>query len=263
MESILDIWHWRTLLLHFIRRDIRVRYIGSVMGVFWSVIHPIALLVIFTLVFSVVLGVRFRVGQGIEHYALYLFCGMLPWLGFQEGVIRSTSSLAAHANLIKKVRFPSRIIPLYLCISQLVHQLVGVGVLIVAILIIAKTMHLWILAFPILLITQLLFTVGLGWLLAAGNAYLRDLTQVAGVGMVVWMYLTPVVYPMTAVPSQFQTYVWLNPMSHLIQGYRAIFLDGISPFTAGFFYFTLCALILFILGLWTFHLGEREFADIL
>jgi lipopolysaccharide transport system permease protein len=263
MDIVLDLWHWRTLLLHFVRRDIRVRYIGSVMGIFWSVIHPIALLIIFTLVFSVVLGVRFRVGQGIEHYALYLFCGMLPWLSFQEGVIRSTSSLANHANLIKKVRFPSRIIPLYICISQIVHQLVGIGVLIVAILIIARTLHLWILAFPILLIIQLLFTVGLGWLLAAGNAYLRDLTQVAGVGMVVWMYLTPVVYPMTAVPSQFQTYIWLNPLSHLISGYRAIFLDGISPFTAGFFYFTLFAIVLFTIGLWVFHLGEREFADIL
>jgi ABC-type polysaccharide/polyol phosphate export permease len=263
MEAVLDLWRWRTLLLHFVRRDLRVRYIGSVMGVFWSVIHPIALLVIFTLVFSVVLGVRFRTEQGVEHYALYLLCGMLPWLAFQEGVIRSTSSLANHSNLIKKVRFPTRIIPLYICISQLVHQLVGVGVLLIAILIIAKTLHLWILAFPVLLLTQLLFTVGLGWLLAAGNAYLRDLTQVANVGMVVWMYLTPVVYPTSAVPAQFQTYVWLNPMSHLVYGYRAIFLDGLSPFTAGYFYLVMWAVALFMLGLWVFHLGEKEFADIL
>jgi len=264
MDSVLELWRWRTLLVHFVRRDLRVRYIGSVMGIFWSVIHPLALLVIFTLIFSVVLGVRFRVDQGgIQHYALYLFCGMLPWLGFQEGVIRSTNSLSGHANLIKKVRFPSSVIPLYICVSQVVHQLVGIGVLLVAILLVVRDITAWALLLPLLLLVQLLFTVGLGWLLAAGNAYLRDLTQVAGVGMVVWMYLTPVVYPMTAVPAKFQTFVWINPMSHLIRAYRAIFLDGVSPFDSGFLYFVVWAIALFLLGLSTFRLGEREFADIL
>jgi lipopolysaccharide transport system permease protein len=81
--------------------------------------------------------------------------------------------------------------------------------------------------------------------------------------MVIWMYLTPVVYPTTAVPTQFQTFVWINPMSHLIHAYRAIFLDGMSPFTSGFMYFIIWAIVLFLLGLWTFRLGEREFADIL
>lgn len=256
-------WKWRTLLVHFVRRDLRVRYIGSVIGVFWSVVHPIALLIIFTLIFSVVLGVRFQVGQGVEHYALYLFCGMLPWLGFQEGVVRSTASLEAHSNLIKKVRFPGRIIPLYICISQLIHQLIGMVVLVVAILAMIGRLDWWLLTLPILLIVQLGFTVGLGWLLAAGNAYLRDLSQVVGVGMVIWMYLTPVVYPMSRVPEQFQTFVWINPMSHLVQGYRAIFLDGVSPFTNGFLYFFVWAVVLFFLGLGSFRLGEREFADIL
>jgi lipopolysaccharide transport system permease protein len=263
MEAVVDLWRWRTLLLHFVRRDLRVRYVGSVMGVFWSVIHPIALLGIFTLIFSVVLGVRFRVGQGIEHYALYLFCGMLPWLGFQEGVVRSTASLAGHSNLIKKVRFPGRIIPLYICISQLIHQLIGIGVLVVAILILVGDIEGWALLLPVLMVVQLVFTVGLGWLLAAGNAYLRDLTQVVGVGMVIWMYLTPVVYPMNAVPVQFQAFVWVNPMSHLVQGYRAIFLDGVSPFTVGFLYFAVWAVVLFLVGLWAFRAGEKEYADIL
>ena len=143
------------------------------------------------------------------------------------------------------------------------HQLVGIAVLLVAILIVVHHLETWVLLLPVLLIVQLIFTVGLGWLLAAGNAYLRDLTQIVGVGMVIWMYLTPVVYPMNAVPAQFQTYVWINPLSHLVQSYRAIFLDGVSPFTSGFLYFVIWAIVLFLLGLWTFRLGEKEFADIL
>ena len=140
----------KNLLKEFINRDLHSRYAGSVMGIFWSIIHPIITLLIYTFLFSVILKVKLGDQTGMTNFALYLFCGMCPWLAFQDAVQRSTSSIVDNSNLIKNIVFPAKILPLYLSCSSLITGLINLIILTIAILIILKFISPYIIFLPLL-----------------------------------------------------------------------------------------------------------------
>ncbi|HOT01027.1 MAG TPA: ABC transporter permease, partial [Acidobacteriota bacterium] len=129
IQRIRYYYNQRDLLLSYVRKDLKERYVGSVIGFYWSVLNPLILLGIYTFVFSVIFRVRFGEGEGLVNAALYIFCGMVPWMAFSEAVGRSTGVLIDNANLIKKVMFPSKILPMYLVFSHAVNLLIGFGIL--------------------------------------------------------------------------------------------------------------------------------------
>jgi len=253
----------RSTIEAFVRRDIRGRYVTSVMGFSWAIIQPVTLLLLYTFVFSYVLRIRLGGSGTTASFALYLFCGMLPWLAFAEGVTRSASVIVEQTPLIKKVVFPSEILPAYVVISGLVMECVGLGILLTAVGLFYRGLGWPVLLLPGIIVLQFLFTMGLAWLLASVNVFLRDVGQLLGLGMTLWMFLTPIFYPAEMIPGPFRWLLGLNPMYYVVQAYRDLVLEQRLPILMNVATLTAMAVLTFVLGYWFFRRSKHAFVDVL
>jgi lipopolysaccharide transport system permease protein len=253
----------RGLMRSMVRRDLSNRYKGSIIGPAWAVITPAVMIVIFTVIFSGIFGARFGPQGGHLSFALYLFCGLLPWIAFSDGVQRSTTSLTENVNLVKRVVFPTEALPVNLALSALAQQLIGTVVLLAGALILEHTIHPTALLLPLLLIPQFLATAGLGWLMASLGVFIRDMPQINQLALTTWMYLTPIFYPEILIPQKYHWMVNLNPMAPLVRSYRRILLEGRTPDWQGLSVTLAFALVCFIFGYWWFQRTKKAFADIL
>jgi lipopolysaccharide transport system permease protein len=251
------------LILSMVRRDLSGRYKGSFMGPAWAVITPAVMIVVFTLIFSVIFNARFGAGGGHLSFAVYLFCGLLPWIAFSEGIQRSTTALIDNVNLVKRVVFPIESLPVNLALSALVHQLIGTVVLLIAASILEHTIRPTVLIMPLLLIPQLMATIGLGWMMASLGVFIRDMPQVNQLALSTWMYLTPIFYPENIIPQKYQWLVNLNPMAPLIRSYRRVLLEGRMPDWQGLGVTLVFASICFVAGYWWFERTKKAFPDVL
>ena len=251
----------RHLIWNFVVRDLKSRYVGSFMGFFWSVVHPLVLLVSYTFVFSIIFQVRPSVGV-TGNFALFAFCGMLPWLYFQETVVRSCSAVVDHAHLIRKTIFPSEILPVSLAISNLVTHLIGFAILL-AVLVgmgLVGWNALWV---PAYLFMLMLLALGLGWLVAALQVFLRDTAQVLSVVMVFWFWFTPIFYESEKVPEPYQSWIKFNPLTHVVEGYRRALLENQPPEFGSMVALLALSLAAFAVGGYVFRNTKREFIDVL
>ena len=253
----------REAIRFFVARDIRARYVNSVLGVWWAVIQPLVLLTLYTFIFSRVMNARFGVGAGDGDYALYLFCGLLPWLAFSDGVTRSATVLLEQTPLIKKVVFPSEILPVHVVLSALVVEFIGLGVLMVGILLSGRPLSPTMLVLPVVVGLQFLFTAGVAWMLATLTVFIPDVRPAVNLGLTLWMFLTPIVYPASQVPERFRWLLSLNPMSYLVEAYRAAMLDQQVPALAPMAVFAAFAAAAFVSGYWVFNRSKQAFADFL
>jgi lipopolysaccharide transport system permease protein len=258
------LWHdHRELVQSLVRRDLSNRYKGSMMGLFWAILTPAVQIAIFTLIFAGIFKARFGSQRSELGFAVYLFCGMLPWIAFSEAVQRATTSLTENVNLVKRVVFPIEALPLNLVLSALVQQLIGTAILLVAALLLEGTLRLTALLLPVLLIPQLMLTLGLSWLAASLGAFLRDTPQFTQLLLMVWLYLTPIYYPEEMIPPRFQWISQFNPIAPLVRSYRRILLEGQWPDWQGLAFTLTFALVCFIFGYWWFERTKKAFADIL
>ncbi len=260
---------FRALITHrqaikiFVNRDIRGRYINSALGLWWAVIQPLALLTLYTFVFSSVMSVRLSANGTTGEFALYAFCGLLPWLAVSDALTRSSSILLDQTPLIKKVVFPTEILPVHLVLSALFVEIIGLGVFL-AVVVIGGRLPGWSLfMLPIVMTLQFFFMTGIAWLLATLALYLRDVRQVVGLVLTLWMFLTPIVYPASLVPARFQWLLQINPMTAIVDAYRAALLDDRLPELAPFALFAAVAFIVFVSGHWVFMRTKPTFADLL
>lgn len=251
----------RNLIWNFVRRDLRARYVGSLMGFFWAVIHPLVLLASYSFVFSIVFQIR-PYQSATENFALYLFCGILPWLYFQDTLARSCTSVTDHAHLIRKTVFPSEILPVSLLLSNLVYHLIGVGIL--CLVLAASGLLKWTVLFlPLFLGALMLLCLGLGWFTAAIQVFVRDAAQILSVVLVFWFWLTPVFYSLDQVPDQYRPYLQANPLAMAVHGYRDCLLEGRLPAWQELAVLWLLAAVAFTAGGLVFRVTKREFADVL
>lgn len=242
-------------------RDLKVRYVGSLMGFFWSVIHPLVLLVSYSFVFSVIFQVRPHIAS-TENFAVFLFCGILPWLYFQDTVLRSCRSVTDHANLLRKTLFPSEILPITVLLSNLVTHLVGLAILLAALLYLGL-LGWTVLLLPLYLVPLMVLSLGLGWLAAALQVFLRDTAQVLTVLLIFWFWFTPIFYPVEMVPEPYRFWIDLNPVGPAVDGYRRLLLENRGPDAASLLWLTGWALASFAAGGWVFRHTKREFVDVL
>jgi lipopolysaccharide transport system permease protein len=263
LASFRDLVVHRQAIQIFVSRDIRGRYVNSVLGLWWALIQPIALLVLYTFVFSVVMRLRLGESDRPGEYALYLFCGLLPWLAFADAVTRSASVIVEQTPLIKKVVFPSQILPVHLVLSALVVEAVGVAVLLGAVIVLGRPPGWSLVALPVVVLLQALFTAGIAWLVATIAVFVRDVRQAVGLGLTLWMFLTPIVYPASMVPERYQWVLAANPMSAIVDAYRAVVLDDRLPAAAPMALFAAIALVAFVFGHWVFGRSRQAFADLL
>jgi len=253
----------RELILSLAKRELLARYKGSVLGLLWPFLTPAVMIVIFTVVFAGIFGARFGSTGSSWDYAIYLFCGLLPWTMFQETIQQSANTIVTHANLVKRVVFPLETLPIAQALAALAHQVFGTVALIIAAVIIQGNLHVTILLFPLLLIPQFLFTLGAAWLIASLGVFLRDITQGIGLLLMAWLYLTPIIYPESIVPERFRTMINLNPFTPLVRNYRRLFLDGLMPDWKGLAYFSVVSVLLFVFGYWWFARTRKNFADLI
>ena len=168
----------RSLVAQLVRRDFQQRYVGSAVGWIWGVVHPLVLLLSWTFIFQICLKMKLPPGSVTQNYTMYLFCGMLPWLLFQETVLRSASSMVEHATLITRTLFPAEVVPVSIFLSSLIHHLIALLLVMGASAVVLKFVSPMVLLLPLYMLFIGLFAVGVGWFVASLQVYLRDTVQV-------------------------------------------------------------------------------------
>jgi lipopolysaccharide transport system permease protein len=251
------------LILSLTKRELAARYRGSTLGFLWTLVTPLVMIAIFTIIFAGIFKAKFGASSSQWDYALYLFCGLLPWNAFQESVQLSSSTIVAHANLVKRVVFPLETLPVSLSLAAVVNQLLGTLVLIAATAVLRRQVHATMVFLPLILIPQLIATFGAVWLVAALGVFVRDIVQGIGLVLMAWMYLTPIIYPESIVPDSYRILINVNPFTPLVRNYRRILLDGVGPDWLGLAYFFAFSVVLFVFGYWWFARSRRNFADVI
>jgi len=187
----------------------------------------------------------------------------MPWWAFSESLSRATTSIVEHRNLVKKVVFPLELLPVTICVSSSITEIIGLTILIVAVFLITGHIGLTILLVPILLIFQVILTTGLSWFIASLGVFYRDMTQVVNIILTTWMFLTPIFYDADRIPDQFRWLVLVNPMTWLITAYRSVLLDVQVPNLGQTVLFMITSGVVIILGHYWFYRTRRIFADVL
>jgi len=218
------------------------------MGFFWSIVHPLITLLIWTFVFSYLLKLRFSPEGGITDFAFYLFCGMVPFLSFQETVTNCTTSITNNSSLVKNLVFPSKAIQFSIAGAALISQLLALSILVVGVIVVRGDFPLLLpLVIPFSLCLSL-FGIGIGWLTCTLHVYFRDTAQLVGVGMMVWLYATPIFYPAHIIPAKLHFLTYLNPLAYAVSMYRFLILAGPAPPAAGLPVLLVCAAGTFLIG---------------
>ncbi|MGB9599422.1 MAG: ABC transporter permease [Myxococcota bacterium] len=251
----------RYLLKLFIVNDLRSRYTGSVSGIYWSIINPLLMILIYTFVFSSVLRIEFHRGSGTLNFAFYLICGMLPWLFIQDSILRSTTSIVENSDLVKRAKFPASILPIHIVLSNLITMLIGLILLLLILVITANTVSVTILFIFVLIVPQLLFTLGLSWMCSSIYVFVRDIQPFISNFVLLWMFLTPIFYPSTVFPPKYEIFLILNPAAHIVNLYREVIMKG--NLIPGLSYITLLieSLFTFLVGYFIYVRLQPRFTD--
>jgi len=250
----------RFLLREMIRRELAGRYAGSALGLVWALLQPLWQLLLFHFVFSTVLRVPLT-GERTDNFAIFLFCGLLPWLAIHEGLVRSSTAITDNANLVKKMTFPAELLVVSVILSALLHEALA---LVVFVAVLAALGSLSLASLPLLLgavVLQLALTLGLGLLLAGLQVVLRDVVQLLGMALTIWFYCTPIVYPLRLVPTELRALLSWNPLSVLVGMYRRALLGGEPTNPYGLLVLVTAAGVLLSCGLWLFRRLKPVFAD--
>ncbi len=233
--SILDhlrtLWQYRELIRNLVVRDLKVRYKNSFLGIAWSWLSPLLMMIVYTLFFTIFLR-----NDSIANYPVFLLCGTLPWGFFVDSITQTTGSIVGNAHLIKKVYFPREVLPISVVLSNLVNFLIALPIFFLLALLSGASLSWWILLLPLTMLIQLIFILGLAFFLSTLNVFYRDTQHLLGVAVQAWFFLTPVFYPISTVPQEahllgitFNAQLWLrrlNPMASIIASYRDLLYWG-------------------------------------
>jgi len=252
----------KTLFWGFVSQEIKGRYAGSMGGLLWSIITPLANMLIFIFVFSVVFKIRLKpVETGTESFVMFLLTGLLPWIAFSEAVAASTGMFIGKANLITKVAFPLELVPTAAIFVTFILN--GLGfILFLIYLAFEGYAHITWLYLPVITVVFMIFTLGIVVLIASLSVFVRDIQQVMASILTLWMYLTPILYPVQMVPESMQFFIKINPVNPFVELYHQTLLQHVFSYpllgqAAGF------AVLSFIFGVWFYNKSRNAFADVL
>ncbi len=250
---------WKDLLNQLTAREIKARYKQSILGYAWVILVPLIKLVVMSVVFSVF----FRIKTDPIPYPLFLFAALVPWTFTASGITAATGSLVANGSLITKIKLPREIFPTAAVLVKGVDFLLSLAVMGLLMIYYQFPLHLTLVALPLIMLIQFILVMGVSLFLSAINVYYRDIENLLEVIMMVWMYLTPVVYPPEYIPAQYQQLFNLNPMMGIVNAYRNVILWGVWPPMESFVYAIVISLVLFFAGFAYFKSKSKYFADVL
>jgi lipopolysaccharide transport system permease protein len=259
LANMKELINQRELLYTWTRRDFRVRYSQSVLGVAWAILQPLALFIIFNIVFSVIV----RVPTGNIPYPVFSYTALLPWTFFANAISFAIPSLVNNMDLVSKIYFSREILPLSAILVSFIDYLIASSIYIVMLIIYRVEIGLTILYFPLILLIQIILIFGISLLGSAVMVFYRDIRFVIPLALQLWMYLSPIIYPIDLVPERFRTFYYLNPMAAILESYRRIILHQQAPDWTylGIAAFVSVAILIFSFRF--FKKAEKKFADLI
>ena len=261
LKNLTNLLKYRQLIQAMVARELKARYRGSVLGFFWSFINPLLLLLIYSFVFSIVLPNR---APGLEPYSLFMFCGILPWTWFSSSLLESSNVLISGGNLIKKVLFPAEVLPIVSVLSNMVHFFLGLPILALFLIYHQHSPDfLDLLWFPVVVLVQLVFTLGLALIVSSLTVHFRDFKDILSNLVTFWFFATPIIYPMQmAVDRGGKIFLDINPMTHIIVSYQEIlFFPGAFGHWKWLVAMGVASVGLFFLGYFMFDRLRDTFAE--
>jgi lipopolysaccharide transport system permease protein len=261
-----SLWRNRQLIVQMTTREVAGRYKGSALGLTWSFFNPVFMLTVYTFVFSEVFKARWSGSGGDEsktQFAVVLFVGLIVQGLFAEVLNRAPGLILSNVNYVKKVVFPIEILPVIAMGTALFHGLISLCVLLAAFTLFNGYLHWTVVFFPLVFFPLIVLSLGLTWMLASLGVFLRDVGQTIGIITTVLMFLSPVFYPMTAVPERFRPIIMANPLTFIIEQAREVLIWGHLPNWIGLGKYSLLAFVVVWMGYVWFQKTRKGFADVL
>lgn len=270
VAPVRELWDYRDLLYNLVVRDVKVRYKNSALGILWSMLNPLLMMLVFTFVFKVVAG-----SSSLRAYPAFILSGILAWNLFSASVIGATNSIVGNAHLVKKVYFPRVVLPTSIVLSNLVNFVLALPVYFVLSIVLGLTPTVWVVLLPAVIVVQIIFTLGISFVLATANVFYRDTRIVMEVVILAWFFLTPIFYPISEVGrggfqiaglslDSYDVQRWMrivNPMASIIASYRDVLYWGNPPGLDFFFRTAVTASVILVAGYFIFHRFSSVFGE--
>jgi lipopolysaccharide transport system permease protein len=255
----------KELIIQMTKRDFVGRYKGSVLGIGWSFFYPLIMLCVYTFVFSVVFKARWgkNVGESNYEFAVILFAGLIVHSLFCDVIIRAPTLMLLNINYIKKVVFPLDILPVIIVLSSLLSNMISLVVLLSALVFLNGFLHLETLLIPLVFAPFILVTLGFAWIIASLGVFLRDIALMTTIITSVMLFLSPIFYPMSALPEKYHIIILVNPLTFIIEQARAVLIFGHMPDWHGLLIYSVVGFLVAWLGYWWFQKTRKAFADVI
>ena len=257
IENVKALFRYRSLIAALVVRHLSMRYRGSVLGFLWSFLNPLCLMLVYTLVFKYY--IRFE----MENYAVFLFCGLLPWLWVTSGLIEGSTSIVSSGHLITKSMFPAHILPTVAVLTTMINFLLSLPLLFIFMAVAGMPLHATLLLLPVLVFLQMLMLLGLSYIFSALNVHYRDVQHIVGNLLTFVFFLCPILYSVEHVPARFRFTLDLNPLAAVTRSYHALILDGTLPPLFTVVWLVLFVLLSFLAGNLVFDRYRESFAELL
>lgn len=255
MKLLKNLYNYRELLKTNVKKDVGGKYKNSFLGVLWSFINPLLQIAVYAFVFQIIMR------SNIENYAVYLCCALVPWQYFSSVVLRGAATIIDNGNIIKKVYFPREILPISIVTSEGINFLISTIIILGFVIVSGIGLSFNIFWYFLIVIIQYIISLGISFIVSSLSVYFRDLLHLLGVFMQLLFYATPIVYSAQDVPASFRWLLKINPMSYLIEGYRAIFYDKMPPDFQSLGIALLMGIVLCVIGYFVFRKLEKGFAE--
>jgi lipopolysaccharide transport system permease protein len=257
--EIRELLSHRDLLVTWTIRNVKVRYKQSFLGAAWAILQPLSATIIFTIIFSLFVRVP---TDGIP-YPIFYYSALLPWTFFAAAVSNGVSSLLSNMNLVTKIYFPREILPLAAILSSLVDFVIASLIFVGMMILYQVPVSLSFVFIPLILLVQLTLTLGIVLVTSAMSVFYRDIRFVVPLGLQLWMYLTPIIYPLSTVPERFRSLYMLNPMAGVVDSYRRVILRGEWPQMTFLLLAAAVSIVLLVGAYRYFKRAEKVFADLI
>ena len=256
IKEIKELYEYREMIFSLVKKELRGKYKGSVLGFLWSLLIPLFQLVIYTIVFSVFMR------STIDKFYIFLFVALIPWLFFNNCLSGGTTSIIQQKNLVQKIYFPRMVLPIAYVISSFINMLLSFIIVFIALFISGIGVSLTVLWYlPIIMLIEFVMGIGGALLFSAITVYLRDFEYIMNIITMAWMYMTPILYPMEQVPENIRSFLYFNPMTPVVIAYRDILYNKVAPEMETLLYAVIWGIITLIMGIVTFHKLQRNFVE--
>lgn len=256
MKLLKELYAYREMIFSLVRRDLKGRYKGSVLGFLWTFLNPLLQLLVYTFVFSTVMR------NGIEDYYLFLFVALVPWIFFSTSVSGGSKCIWAQKDMVKKIYFPREVLPIAYVTGQFVNMLLSFLVIFFVLLVSGKGINFAaVLCLPFIMIIEYMLALGVTMLSSALTVYIRDLEYILTILVMAWQFLSPVMYAVDRIPEDMRAVFYANPMTPIIVAYRDILYYGKVPAMNTLIHATLVGFVLVVVGTVTFGRLKRHFAE--